>query len=45
VEVSCECGNELSGSVNCWELFRVGTTGGFTCSAQLVIMYLWEPGQ
>jgi hypothetical protein len=35
MESSCECGNEPSGSVKCWETMSGFTTGGLSSSAQL----------
>jgi hypothetical protein len=35
VKSSCECSNEPSSSIKCWELSSYFTTGGFSSSAQL----------
>jgi hypothetical protein len=35
VEGSCEHGNEFSGSIKCWELLTICTTGGISRRAQL----------
>jgi hypothetical protein len=35
VEGSCEHGNELPGSIKCWEMLNSNTAGGFSRRAQL----------
>jgi hypothetical protein len=35
VESSCECGNEPSDSIKCWEIIECLHTGGLSSSAQL----------
>jgi hypothetical protein len=44
VESPCECGNELSGSIKCWELPSGYTTCGLSSRAQLhrVSFFSWH---
>jgi hypothetical protein len=37
-ELSCECGNEPSVSIKCWETNEGFTTGGLSSTAQLHIV-------